>query len=290
MIPPLSLRSTIRPISSILSYQPLSSIPRILSHQPRAQYHPLTSPKGRAERVVVVLITLKHARDNGVIRRKLQRGEDHALRKLPVASVVARRVDRLHLIPVENDPVLEVHLTLPRSVRDAHSLLQLGLEIGAGVAGGPRVHPRGGPPAGREPHFAELLLKVGDALAVDRVLLVGVGVESKDDNVVGVALREGLVQRLEHWDGREAVGVAVERRKQVPASVDALDGDGAKVPRSSPPPPRQPPDLLCKVGPGALDELVLARQDHGILLPRPCFAWSTNDAAASWMKMMSASS
>mmetsp|Transcript_16750 Transcript_16750/g.28497 ORF Transcript_16750/g.28497 Transcript_16750/m.28497 type:complete len:227 (+) Transcript_16750:193-873(+) len=170
-------------------------------------------------------------RDDAVVGREVERGEDHPLDVLLAARVVLRRLARREGSLGEEDEVLGVEVALLLHRLHLRRLLQLRLQEGprverGEVAGVGRLLAA---PARR----VAARLKVCGPLGHSELLRavgrgVAVGVDAQEERSLRHRARQ-LVQRREHRPRGEAVGVAVEGREHQLLALHVVGGDHDQV-------------------------------------------------------------
>mmetsp|Transcript_35900 Transcript_35900/g.89609 ORF Transcript_35900/g.89609 Transcript_35900/m.89609 type:complete len:256 (+) Transcript_35900:152-919(+) len=214
-----------------------------------------------------------------MVRGERERGKDRVLEVLPAARVIFGRAHDGEAPAREEDKVLRVLVAHVRLVEvgELHRLVELRLQVGARVEGGVvgRVWPVA--PAGREAELPVLVRELEHALLVRRAVLVGVGVQTKEQHVPGQRGCAGeFGHRLHHRDRGEPVRVAMKggeeelSRGLARRGGHARDGESDHV-------ARRDGDVLARLGKDRVEgggavhgaghvEAGLAHQDSGVLI------------------------
>ena len=96
-----------------------------------------------------------------------------------------------------------------------------------------------------------------------RVGLVRISVDATEEDMVVIETFHGLIQRFQHRQRGSAIGVSVERCKQVPLAIRPLQGQRAEVAWHYPfDAPSEADDVISHINRGTLFEKAPSRQDN----------------------------
>mmetsp|Transcript_35942 Transcript_35942/g.73881 ORF Transcript_35942/g.73881 Transcript_35942/m.73881 type:complete len:244 (-) Transcript_35942:896-1627(-) len=169
-----------------------------------------------------------------MIGRELKSRENHLLDVLDFTGVVLGGVRGGERVSREDDPVLEVDVTLGQAVSSRDRLVQLRLQVCPGVTGRGVQGVWLRSPARRHSLGGEECIKVHHPLPVFVMHLVRVAVQPHHKLVVRVRFLPHGMDCLDHRLGCKAVGIAVEGGKVELVAAGVLDGRDNQVPGCCP--------------------------------------------------------